>query len=154
MERVDKKPCYTKVEESKLEEAKFKLTNLIQEAFVNKIITEDEFQAMDPKNRVPGRFYCTFKVHKNHKEGKAPPERPIVSGSNSFTENASLFVEHHIKELATKHVSYLKDTPDFLRQIQFINKEDLPANAILVTMDDSALYTNIPPLLPEIDGIT
>ena len=69
----DKKPCYTKVEESKLEEAKFKLTNLIQEAFDNKIITEGEFQAMDPKNKVPGRLYCTFKVHKNHKESKAPP---------------------------------------------------------------------------------
>ena len=61
---------------------------------------------MDPKDRVPGRFYCTFKVHKDHKEGKAPPERPI-------TENASLFVEHHIKELGNKHEAFLKDTPHF-----------------------------------------
>ena len=93
--------------------------------------------------------YCTFKVHKNHKESKAPPEKPIVSGSNSITKNISLFVKHHIKELAIKHASYLKDTPDFLRQIQFISKEDFPANAILVTMDVSALYTNI----PQDDGI-
>ena len=103
----DYKSFYTKVDESKLEEAKFKLTNLVQEAYDNKIINENEFLALDPKDKGPGRFYCTFKVHKKHEEGKAPPERPIVSGSNSITENASLFVEHHIKELATKHKSYL-----------------------------------------------
>ena len=125
------------------------MTNLIKEAFDNKTIDENEFLAMNPQDKVPGRFYCTFKVHKKHDEGKAPPERPIVSGSNSITENASLFVEHHIKEIATKHKSYLQDTPDFLRHIQFLNKETLPPNAILVTMDVSGLYTNI----PQEDGV-
>ena len=124
------KPFYTKVDESKQDDAKIKLTNLIQEAFDNKIIDENEFLAMNPQDKGPGRFYCTFKVHKKHDEGKAPPERPIVSGSNSITENASLFVEHHIKEIATKHKSYLQDTPDFLRHIQLLNKEALSPNAI------------------------
>merc|ERR1712030_182089 len=42
-------------------------------------------------------------------------------------------------------VSFLKDTPHFLREIEMINEEQkLPKNAILVTMDVSALYTNIP----------
>ena len=145
----ESKPFYTKVDESKQDDAKIKLTNLIQEAFDNKIIDENEFLAMNPQDKGPGRFYCTFKVHKKHDEGKAPPERPIVSGSNSITENASLFVEHHIKEIATKHKSYLQDTPDFLRHIQILNKEALPPNAILVTMDVSGLYTNI----PQEDGI-
>ena len=144
-EEGEDKPFYIKVDETKLNEAKAKLTNIIQEAFDNRIISKEELNAMDPKDRVPGRFYCTFKVHKDHKEGEAPPERPIISGSNSITENASLFVEHHIKELGNKHESFLKDTPHFLREIEMINEEQkLPKNAILVTMDVSALYTNIP----------
>ena len=77
---------------------------------------------MDPIEKHPGTFYCTFKVHKPHQEGSAPPERPIISGSGSFTENPSLFIEHHIKNLANLHPSFLKDTPHFLREIEKINE--------------------------------
>ena len=60
------------------------------------------------------------------------------------------YVEHYIKQLATKHKSYLKDTPDFLRHIKKYNEtEVIPPNTILVTMDVSAMYTNI----PHSDGI-
>ena len=98
---------------------------------------------MDPRDKGPGKFYCTFKVHKPHIEGKAPPERPIISGSGSFTENPSLFIEHHIKHLGNQHPSFLEDTPHFLREIEAINKEGkLPENALLVTMDATALFTN------------
>ena len=64
-------------------------------------------EAMDPSDKKPAKFYQLFKVHKNHEKGKAPPERPIISGSGSFTENISLFVEHHIKNLSNKHSTYL-----------------------------------------------
>ena len=70
---------------------------------------------MDPENKNPSTFYCTFKAHKPHTEGTAPPERPTISGSGSLTENPSLFIEHHIKGLANKHPTYLQDTPHFLR---------------------------------------
>ena len=79
--QVDKegedKPCYINVDEFKLNEAKDKLTNVIREAFDNRIILKEERYAMDPKDRVPGRFYCTFKVHKDHKEGerKSPTQK-------------------------------------------------------------------------------
>ena len=50
-----------------------------------------------------------------------------------------------IFHVATEHPSYLQDTPDFLRNIEAINNEGpLPANAVLVSIDVSALYTNIP----------
>jgi hypothetical protein len=65
--------------------------------------------------KTAARFYATFKVHKNHETGKAPPERPIISGNGSITENISAYVDHHIKSLAVKHFSFLQDTPDFLR---------------------------------------
>ena len=48
-------------------------------------------------------------------------------------------------EPSKKHSSYLQDTPDFLRQINRINREhSLPKNALLVTLDVSSLFTNIP----------
>ena len=104
-----------------------------------------ELDAMNPSEKGPGKFYELFKVHKQHEAGKVPPERPIISGSGSVTENISLFVEHHLKHLADQHQSYLQDTPDFLRHIENINNEGpLPSNAILVSIDVSALYTNIP----------
>ena len=100
---------------------------------------------MDPLNKGPAKFYQMFKVHKSHNAPETPPERPIISASGSVTENVGLFVEHHIKDFANKHPSYLQDTPDFLRMLEARNAgQPLPKNAILVTLDVSSLYTNIP----------
>ena len=102
-------------------------------------------EAMDPYDKKPAKFYQMFKVHKNHEIGKAPPERPIISGSGSFTENISLFVEHHIKNLSNKHPSSLQDSPDFLREIEKLNAmRIIKEGDILVSIDVSGLYTNIP----------
>ena len=137
---------YAKVEKSALYETKEKIKRLLQEGVDNNLLTSEEFKAMNPDNTNPSKFYLTFKVHKKHEIGKAPPERPIVSGSGSPTENIGLFVEHHIKHLGTQHKSYLQDTPDFLRKIEQINneKEDLPKETILASIDVTGLYTNIP----------
>ena len=44
-----------------------------------------------------------------------------------------------------EHPSYLQDTPDFLRIIEDNNAEGpLPENSVLVSIDVSGLYTNIP----------
>ena len=100
---------------------------------------------MDPASKGAGKFYQTFKVHKKHTAPDTPPERPIISGSGSIMENIGQYVEHFIKDHANKHPSYLQDTPDFLRVIEKRNEgPPLPQNAMLVTIDVSALYTNIP----------
>ena len=98
---------------------------------------------MNPLSKKAARLYHIFKVHKPHIQGKAPPERPIISGSGSITENCSLFVTHHIKSLSTQHPTYIQDTPDFLRAIdpEFLN--DIPDDAILPSIDVTGLYTNI-----------
>ena len=138
-------PYYKKVSEAEFEEAQIKLNLLLEEGFNNRYITKEEFEAMKTDEKHFGKFYCTFKVHKPHTINKAPPERPIISGSGSLTENPSLFVEHFIKDLAKQHNTYLQDTPDFLRQIELINEgQELPENAHLVTVDVSGLFTNIP----------
>ena len=136
---------YTKVDSNSLDLAKTKIKFIIEEGLDNEILSKPEYEAMTAEDKNPGKFYCTFKVHKDHQEGTTPPERPIISGSGSITENIGKYVEHHIKDLANQHKTYLQDTPDFLRQIEGINKQGkLPPNAILVTVDVSGLYTNIP----------
>ena len=139
------KQYYIKVNESMIEVAKLKITHIIEEGFNNKILTKEEYQEMDPTDKNPAKFYCTFKVHKEHQVMEAPPPRPIVSCSGSITENIAFYVEYHIKSLANKHPAFLQDTPDFLRMIEKINQgPPLDPNTLLVTLDIQGLYTNIP----------
>ena len=100
---------------------------------------------MDPKDKGAAKFYEIFNVHEKHEERKAPPERPIISGSGSMTENIGLYFEHHTKELANKHPSYLQNKPDFLRTLQELNKKDMIQEGdTLVSVDVAGLYTSIP----------
>ena len=145
-----KKPLYyIKVGDAVLKEAKDKISSLVREAYDNEILSKDEFRAMMPieeQKTILGRFYCTFKVHKKYEHGRAPPPRGIVSCSGTLTENIAIYVEHHLKEVATTHESYLQDTPDFLRNIDKLNQQgELPPNALLVVVDAIGLYDNIPP---------
>ena len=91
-------PYYTRANANNVEEAKTKLSNLLEEARDNDIITKEESKEMCPQSKNVSKFYCTFKVHKEHDHGKTPPERPIVSGCGAIFENASIFIEHHIKK--------------------------------------------------------
>ena len=130
------KMYYKPVNEFALEEAKTKIIDTLKEALENKIITKNEFSAMNPEDKDPAKFYCNFKVHKQSEQKEVPPVRPIISGSGSITENISLFVEHHIMDLSTKHKSYIQDKPHFLRSIDKVNKgPKLPPNTLLVTSD-------------------
>jgi len=81
-------------------------------------------------------FYTLTKIHK-----PTPVGRPIISGCDSPTERISAFVDHLLQPKAQIQPSFLKDTTDF---INFIEKTKLPSKSILVSMDVSSLYTNIP----------
>ena len=88
-------------------------------------------------------FYTLTKIHK-----PTPVGRPIISRCDGPTERISAFVDHlMIQPIAQKQASYLKDTTDFLN---FIEKTKLPKDTILVSMDVTSLYTNI----PQEEGIT
>ena len=75
-------------------------------------------------------------------ERRIPPGRPIVSGNGTLTEYLSEFVDECLQPLL-KHVkSYIQDTTHFLQKLNDL--DEIPSNTLLVTMDVSALYTNIP----------
>ena len=51
-------------------------------------------------------------------------------------------LDFHLKPIAAKVKSYIKDTNDFLRKLQDLPK--LPDDVILCTVDVVGLYPNIP----------
>ncbi|PIK59914.1 hypothetical protein BSL78_03210 [Apostichopus japonicus] len=71
-----------------------------------------------------------------------PPCRPIISGIGTLTEHLSGYMDSVLNPLLTHIPSYIQDTTHFLRILNTI--QALPINSLLVTMDVSSLYTNIP----------
>ena len=65
----------------------------------------------------------------------------IISRCDAPTEKLSCFVDKILQPIAQQQESYLKDTTDF---INFIEKTKIPKGVILVSMDVTSLYTNIP----------
>ena len=57
-------------------------------------------------------------------------------------KNISSFRDYHLRPLAKKVESYIKDTNHFLKNLKELGS--LPKNAILCTIDVVSLYPNIP----------
>ena len=85
------------------------------------------------------QFYMLPKIHKSLTN---PPGRPIVSGNDSPTEKISQLVDLCINPLVPKIKSYLRDTTHLLQKLSEI--DHVPPDALLVTLDVTSLYTNIP----------
>ena len=98
--------------------------------------TLDYFLVNNPKF---GRFYLLPKIHKRFQK---VPGQPVISSSGYYKENISAFLEFHLKPLAQKVKSYIKDTNDFLKKVARLSH--LPDDIILCTIDIVGLYSNIP----------
>ena len=118
-----------------------KISNSIMEQLITMkplgVITEKNFDYLNIKNPSEARFYLLPKIHK-----KNIPGRPICSSINHPTSNISKFVDEHIKKYVPKTKSYVRDTQHFISRIKLLGH--IPDNALLVTLDVSSLYTNIP----------
>ena len=96
---------------------------------------------MNEEPRIPS-FYLLPKIQKS-----SNPGRPIVNAIGSVTEKISAFVDLHLRKFASRIPSYVKDTTNFINITRNIQLEP---QDILVTVDVSSLYTNI----PNMEGIT
>ena len=100
-----------------------------------------EFLKLDRDVRTQ-RLYFLKKIH------KTPMSiRPIVSGCTGPTEKLSNLADYILKNTLETIPSYIKDTKDFINTIE---TTQLPQDCILLTIDVSALYLNI----PQEEGIT
>ena len=101
------------------------------------LISDKNFEHLNPANCTEARFYMLPKIHK-----KSVPGRPICSSVNHPTSRISKLVDEHIKNYVPKTNSYIRDTQDFIKKIKALGP--IPEGAILCTLDVSSLYTNIP----------
>ena len=119
--------------------------NSVVRRLYNKGIIDDKqyaFLKATPPEK-PRPFYLLPKVHKARGKWPGPlqPEgRPIVSDSGSETYNICKLIDYFLQPLSIRHPSYIKDTYDFLSKVQGL---EVPHNALLVTGDVTALYTNM-----------
>ena len=70
----------------------------------------------------------------------------IISGWDGPTERISSFADHLLQPIAMRQNSHIKDITD---SINFVEETIIPQDTILVSMDVTSLYTNI----PQDDGI-
>jgi hypothetical protein len=69
-----------------------------------------------------------------------PEGRPIVSDTNSESCRISQFIDSYTRPISMKHFAFIKDSYDFNNKIR---NQRIPSNALLVTGDVTALYTNM-----------
>ena len=102
-----------------------------------KLLPEQVAKALLVEDPKTAKFYLLPKIHK-----KNNPGRPITNAIGCATSTIAEFVNFQLQPLVEKLKSFIKDTTEFLSLLAKI--DTLPEDAILVTMDVSALYTNIP----------
>lgn len=116
------------------------LTDMFNQGFINC----KQFLYLSPDLPSHTRaFYLLPKVHKPRNKWPSffmPEGRPIVSDCSSETYRICELIDYFLKPLANKHSSYVQDTYDFIAKIR---DTSIPPNALLVTGDITALYTNM-----------
>ena len=102
-------------------------------------IDEQAYSYLLPRRSRPSRFYILLEMQKNKQN---PPSRPIVSANSHPTEHISQFVDSHLNPLVPKLPSYVKDMTHFFKKLDDL--KELPPGSLLVTLNVSSLYINIP----------
>ena len=136
--QLDNTDHYKPIDQPMVSGTASKVEKVIKEMYINNFIDgktkEWLLQTQNPP-RIP-EFYTLTKIHK-----PKPVGRPIISGCGGPTEKISAFVDQLLQPIAKNQKSYIKDTTDF---INFIENKKFPEETLLVTMDVTSLYTNIP----------
>ncbi|XP_078510443.1 uncharacterized protein LOC144770079 [Lissotriton helveticus] len=139
MRQLADSSCYRKINKDPTTDLQNELFAIIQKGFDLGFVGPKEFEYLKILHPKVPMFYVLPKIHKDPDH---PPGRPIVAGCGSVLEPAAKYVDCFLKEFMISVKSYLQDTTDFinkLERIDFCENRDR-----LVTMDVTALYTQIP----------
>ena len=124
---------------SKLAEVSNKMFSNLKKG---RYITEKQIKHFSDEYRKATNFGKLYFLPKIHKRFHNVPVRPVISTCARPTEKCSEFLDYHLKPLAQKGQSYIKDSGDFIKKTR--NLVSIPENAILVTADVVGLYPSIP----------
>ena len=130
---------YRKLDHDPTEDHCDKVSDLVNKMVDNGEITNNTKLYLTTNFDRTSQFYMLPKIHKSLIN---PPGRPITSGNDSPTEKISQLADIILQPFVPKIKSYVKDTNHFL---SIINNLDIKGtDLLLVTLDVTALYTNIP----------
>ena len=135
--QLDNTNFYTKLDMNPAATHADIVNNTIHNFVKEKLLPEHIAKALMVDNPKTARFYLLPKIHKINNPG-----RPITNAINSPTSSIAEFVDYQLEPMVHNLKSYIEDTTDFLTKLETIKK--VPEGAILVTMDVTSLYTNIP----------
>ncbi|XP_077129882.1 uncharacterized protein LOC143785095 [Ranitomeya variabilis] len=116
---------------------KNQLDKLITGAFATGTINKRERDYLITTYPAIPTFYLVPKVHKSIDR---PPGRPIISGLGGLYEKPCSYLDFFLQPLVKSLDSYVRDSSHL---IEICESLEIPDNAILVTLDVEALYTNI-----------
>jgi hypothetical protein len=136
MRQLNNKDHYRKLATDPTIQFNNDINKIISEANRNNVIDARTKRNLTTKFPRTSNFYMLPKIHK-----KDNPGRPIINSIGSPTEKISAYIDNTLKPLARKVDSFIKDTTDYINMLKTVT---LDPEDILVTIDVSALYTNIP----------
>ena len=113
------------------------LTPILRSYLKRELIDKKVKNFLVPNHPRAARFYLLPKIHK-----PGNPGRPIVASNGATTENISRFTDHFLRSSVLQLPSYIRDTTDLKNKLRGLPR--LPSGCLLVTLDVSTLYTNIP----------
>ena len=110
-----------------------KIKGVENSLFTRGLIDRPSKEFLTPNHPKIARFYLLPKINKLGCSG-----RPIVSSSGAPTKNILRFLKPCVSRISL----YIRNTRDFLNKLHPLPR--LPMGRVLVTLDSSSLYTNIP----------
>ena len=113
-----------------------KIKSYLSNCVTNGLIPPSTHLQLTTKSPRLPTLYLLPKIHIANNPG-----RPIISACWGPTEKISSFVDHILKPHVVALPSHVKDTTHFINLLATL---DIPDNHILMTIDVSSLYTNVP----------
>lgn len=101
-----------------------------------KYISASMAKSLKTHNSLPPKIYFQPKIHKPQ-----VPLRPIVSNINALTYKLSRFCASVLSNIVGKSEYHVKDSWSFVREIK---GTFVPPDHVLISLDVTSLYTNIP----------
>ena len=137
MKHLNDQTTYKPLKESITRKLKELINLKLESLLKNGFLLKSWYQFCKPptKHRT-SKLYFLKKIHKN-----PMGIQPIVSSCDSITEKISQFVDKWLQPYVKNLPSYIKDTTEFINQIEATK---LPTYRKLASIDVSSLYTNIP----------
>ena len=129
---------YRLLEENPLSKYTQKITSILNQLNIKKLINNKLLQLIKPANipKTPNLYFLP-KIHKLPNLSG----RPICSGNSHPAENISLYLDYVLKPYATTDPIYLKDGPQLLQMIE--NIKGIPDYAIIFSLDVVNMYPSI-----------